>query len=108
MQQIKFNCDQDKMEANKINVALAPAPKAKSSKDEIITFFWNVIRKKNGAKFPFVALKKMMKSFSIHELYVLKSEVQDRINRDQNYGAHFWNIVKSRLNEKPKEGVGNE
>lgn len=103
MKHISFSCDQSKLDVNQIRVTPI-MPKAKSSKDELITFFWNVIKRKDKTKFPFVALKVSLKKFSIQELYILKSEVQDRVNRDQNYGAYFWSMVKSKKEKVITQG----
>lgn len=74
----------------------------KTERGELLRFFVDNIKNKNGKsyKFPFIAMK--LSHLSINDLYYFVSACKDRLNREGQVTMqkYFWWSIKNPVNNK--------
>lgn len=71
-----------------------PEKKKTSERAELLKFFIDNILDPKGKKYRPAYMGLVLMHLTVKDLYYLKSEVQDRINRGENYGKYFWGSLK--------------
>jgi hypothetical protein len=83
------------MERIKLQLNLTTKKHA-SERGELLDYFFNLLSPTWGGQRPLTKSYLAMKisHLELPDLYYLKSSVQDRVNRGENYSKYFWGVLK--------------